>query len=165
MNRDELLKMHDETCVNARVTMEKKNQDYTGSTNDVFANFRITQFIGVEPELGILMRVSDKIQRLATFINKGELKVQNESAADAIEDIINYVILLKGMIQDKSKVRPLADDKIRIADECEFAHLRGDADGDPEGAEVFNKRSVPDEDHGFYVESNWPPDTDDIGQH
>ena len=40
------------------------------------------------------MRMLDKLKRLITFCNAGELKVENEGAADACKDIVNYAIIL-----------------------------------------------------------------------
>jgi hypothetical protein len=54
-------------------------------------------------EIGLLVRVTDKVSRLSTFANCGKLKVQNESYEDAILDIINYCILLSGIVKTKEK--------------------------------------------------------------
>lgn len=99
MTIEELVKLHEETCGIARATMIKKSHDYTNGSADPFANFRISAVVGVDPRLALLVRVMDKIKRLETFINKGELKV-NESFDDAIQDIINYMILLQGLSKE-----------------------------------------------------------------
>lgn len=101
MKIEDLLKLHKETCSKALATMRVKNHDYTSGSNDPFANFRGSLFIGIEPELGILMRCMDKFKRIQTFVEKKELKVKDESVMDAIEDTINYMILLKGIIKEK----------------------------------------------------------------
>ena len=83
--------------------MLKKNSDYTGgkTSNDVFANFRTSELLDVDPITGIMIRVLDKVQRIRSFVNDGELKVENESVYDACEDIINYMILVKAMFIEK----------------------------------------------------------------
>jgi hypothetical protein len=43
----------------------------------------------------------DKIQRIRSFTNDGELKVSNESVYDAFDDIIGYTVLAKAMTQEK----------------------------------------------------------------
>jgi hypothetical protein len=100
----QLLKLHQDTCDKARETMKLKNHDYCGGAGagiDPFANFKGTEMLGIPAEIGILVRVLDKIKRLQTFVHKGVLKVKGESIEDAIEDSVNYLILLKGLIQDR----------------------------------------------------------------
>tara|TARA_R100000008_G_scaffold14830_1_gene7209 strand:- start:1173 stop:1484 length:312 start_codon:yes stop_codon:yes gene_type:complete len=103
MNREELLKHHDELCGIAKELMKKKNHDYAGSEgNEPFANFTRSEAMGIcTTEQGFLVRVCDKLSRLSTFVNAGELKVDNESYEDAIVDIINYMVLLSGYLKDK----------------------------------------------------------------
>jgi len=43
----------------------------------------------------------DKIQRVRSFANDGELKVKDESVDDAFNDIIGYTILAKAMTREK----------------------------------------------------------------
>jgi|TARA_R110001592_G_scaffold257252_2_gene520831 hypothetical protein len=103
MTLQELLKLHEETSDKCRKIMEKKNSDYTGGKNadDVFANFRCSTILDVHPVTGIMMRVMDKIQRIKTFTNDGELSVSGETVDDACEDIINYAILAKAMFHQE----------------------------------------------------------------
>ena len=81
MNREELLRHHQELCNTAREIMKKKNHDYAGQGGEQpFANFERTESMGVcTTEHGFLVRVIDKVSRLSTFVNAGELKVDNES--------------------------------------------------------------------------------------
>ena len=85
--------------------MIKKNSDYTGGkkSNDIFANFRSSEILGVNPVLGIMMRVMDKIQRIRSFTEDGKLEVSDESVYDACEDVINYMILAKAMFVEQRK--------------------------------------------------------------
>ncbi len=48
-----------------------------------------------------MLRVVDKISRISTFLKKGELKVGNETVQDSILDVVNYMILLQGLLEDK----------------------------------------------------------------
>jgi hypothetical protein len=107
MTRDELFLLHQDTCAKALEIMKKKNVDYSGGTDDIFGNFNACEFLGVPGELGILMRCMDKIKRIQAFISKGRLAVNNESVFDSIQDIINYMILLNGMIIDHNKKREI----------------------------------------------------------
>lgn len=83
--------------------MEAKNHDYAGGSDDCFANFRSALFLDVQPEIGLLMRCLDKFKRIEAFVKTGTLKVKNESVNDAIEDVINYMILLKGLIEERNE--------------------------------------------------------------
>jgi len=109
MTLKELLKLHQETTDRCRQIMEQKNNDYTGGkeADDVFANFRCSTILDVHPVTGIMMRVMDKIQRIKTFTNDGQLSVSGETVDDACEDIINYAILAKAMFrQERQQEKP-----------------------------------------------------------
>lgn len=99
----ELLALHESTCAAARDIMRAKNHDYTDGSVDPFANFRTSEILGVPGEVGILIRSLDKFKRIQTFVNKGTLLVKGESVDDAIQDVINYMILLKGMIASRAQ--------------------------------------------------------------
>lgn len=106
MTREELLTLHFMTCNQAREIMSAKNQDYAGGGSDPFGNFRGALFLGVEPEIGLLMRCMDKFKRIEAFVNTGTLAVKDEPVDDAIRDVINYMILLKGLVEErKSKTQ------------------------------------------------------------
>ena len=72
--------------------MVKKNQDY-GADDDPFRNFRS---FGA---FGILVRLSDKLARVRTYIERGDLKVEDETFQDTCKDAINYVILLLTIVE------------------------------------------------------------------
>ena len=105
MNREDVIKHHKEICDEARTLMVKKNYDYSGKGGDKpFANFERTEAMGIcSTEAGVLVRMVDKLSRLSTFVDTGELKVDNESYHDAIVDIINYCILLSGIVKEKNE--------------------------------------------------------------
>jgi hypothetical protein len=92
----DLLKLHEWLSVRGREIMEKKNSDY-GASDDPFRNF---QAFGA---FGILVRLSDKLARLRTFIEKAqagkEMAVKDEGWEDTLVDAINYLILLDGFIR------------------------------------------------------------------
>ena len=99
MTIDQLLDMHEETCAKARSIMRAKNSDYTAGSGDPFANFRASEALGVPAVVSLLIRVMDKMQRIRSFATLGELKVKDESVDDAIEDVINYMILCQGLLK------------------------------------------------------------------
>jgi hypothetical protein len=101
MTPSELLDCHDQLCGRAKALMESKNRDYRGATEDPFANFRGAQFLGIDPIVGIAMRMMDKLQRVRAFATTGTLAVKAESFEDAVLDLINYSILMAGMASER----------------------------------------------------------------
>ncbi len=68
----------------------KKSNDY-GTHEDSFANVRASEKFGVPAWIGTMIRGNDKVQRIASFAIKGELK--NESVEDSLIDLAAYAIL------------------------------------------------------------------------
>lgn len=103
----ELMETHHELTQKARDLMRSKNHDYRGGADsDPYANFRGSDQLGIHPVVGILLRMQDKIMRVKTFAEKGQLMVKGEGIDDALIDIINYAVLIKGMIDFDSKIEP-----------------------------------------------------------
>jgi hypothetical protein len=98
--RARLLSLHRTLTEQARELMTRKNADY-GANADPFANFRMSALLHIEPEFGVLLRMQDKMARLVSFLEKGELAVKEESWSDAIIDIINYSVLLCGLLRER----------------------------------------------------------------
>jgi hypothetical protein len=69
---------------------DKKQLDY-GADQDPFANVRASERWGIEPWVGALVRLNDKVHRLQQFAKKGELA--NESAEDSMLDIAVYSLI------------------------------------------------------------------------
>ena len=44
--------------------------------------------------------MQDKIMRIKTYNDKGELKVNGEGIKDAVLDIINYAVICYSMLED-----------------------------------------------------------------
>lgn len=70
----------------------KKNADY-GTDADPYANVRASEQFGVEPWVGAIIRLNDKITRIKSFIAKGVL--ENESLEDSLDDIAVYAVIAK----------------------------------------------------------------------
>ncbi len=99
-----LIDRHMDLCQKARDIMVAKNHDYRGGTGDPFANFRGSTTFGIHPAVGILLRMQDKQMRIKTFVEKNALMVKGEGIDDAILDIINYAVLLQGMLRGLDNV-------------------------------------------------------------
>jgi hypothetical protein len=109
--RQKLYDTHNQLTNKAFEILKKKNHDYA-SGSDPYSNFRKGEIFNLcSTEAGILLRVTDKISRLSTFINEGKLTVDNETHEDAILDVINYMVLLSAYIADKDAENKQEDTK------------------------------------------------------
>ena len=68
-----------------------KSHDY-GSSSDPLANIRNgAEFVDIEPWRAAMVRLSDKVTRLATFCRTGELC--HEAVEDTLLDLASYALL------------------------------------------------------------------------
>ena len=96
LNRDRLLSLHGDVCNRAVRLMQKKNHDYSGGQNadDPFLNFTRVERLGItDTQRGFMVRLTDKLSRLITFIDTGTYAVPDEKLEDTVVDLINYTIL------------------------------------------------------------------------
>lgn len=103
MTRDELLEFHRAFCEEARALMARKNHDYAGNSGaEPFANFTRVESLGIcLTEQGFLVRLTDKLSRLATFVASRKLLVA-ESVRDTCLDVANYIILFAAYCHQKA---------------------------------------------------------------
>ena len=103
MTREELLKHHGELCTQARELRNLKNRGYAGSGGtEPFANFTRCEAMGIcNTEQGFMVRLTDKMSRLSSFVQSGKMHVEDESFQDTCLDVINYMVLLSAYIKDK----------------------------------------------------------------
>jgi len=75
--------------------MRAKNVDYANES-DPFRNFRT---FGL---LGIVVRLSDKLARLHSLVERGldQNAVRDETYADTVRDIVNYAIIFEAMARE-----------------------------------------------------------------
>lgn len=100
VTRDQLteeVKLTFDTCLEI---LSRKNKDYA-KEKDAFANFRLSEMVGVGPERANLVRVADKLARISNLIDKKN-EVSDETVEDTINDVINYMAILKSMIKHKN---------------------------------------------------------------
>jgi hypothetical protein len=109
--RERLLELHKEITEQARSIMVAKNADYTANSDDPYANFRSATFVGAHPVCGVLMRSMDKFMRIRSFAEQGTLQVKGESVQDAIRDVINYMVIIAGLIEDAEPTAVQGDEK------------------------------------------------------
>lgn len=73
----------------ARQLFEKKNKDY----GDAFATYG---------QVGVLVRIGDKIQRLQSIHKRGITLVEDEKMRDTLIDLHNYAAMAIMLIDEKS---------------------------------------------------------------
>lgn len=80
-----------------------KNSDYTGgeSCSNPFANFDKSTEFGVDPLVGVCIRMQDKFQRAKAFCSDGKLSLDTEGdrAKDIFRDLIGYSLIALGMLE------------------------------------------------------------------
>lgn len=135
-NRAELLALHDELTKECKAIMVAKNHDYAGGKDDPFSNFMASKVLGVEPEIGLLMRCMDKFKRVEAFINAGELKVEGEGVMDAVKDVINYMVLCAGLLTVRIDANQKKKETIVEGEGEPIAHRPGRCVDDGEWHEV-----------------------------
>lgn len=97
MNRDELqahMKAGFDQCL---AICAAKNSDYAGESGEnPFANFEVSEMVGVPVSRGMLVRLMDKIKRASNLLDQKALV--NESIDDTLLDAINYLGLLRAWL-------------------------------------------------------------------
>lgn len=79
-----------------------KNSDYA-TTADPFANFKVCEALGIPAEVGIVVRLSDKLARVSNLIQPGRVaQVVDESILDTLSDLANYSMILRMLIETRS---------------------------------------------------------------
>ena len=74
--------------------LSAKNADYNGKGQDALSNFRAVEQYGISTEAGFITRMSDKMKRIASLVEKGKQEVKDESIIDTLQDLANYSLLL-----------------------------------------------------------------------
>jgi hypothetical protein len=71
-----------------------KGHDYSG-TADTLDNLR--EF----GAFGVLVRIGDKFKRLKHIFQQGEIAVKTETATDTVNDLINYALYLRILMEQE----------------------------------------------------------------
>lgn len=77
-----------------------KNADYA-TDDDPFRNFTASSAFGIKPEVGIVVRMADKLSRVTNLLQR-DAKVKDESILDTLSDLSNYALILRIMIEQKN---------------------------------------------------------------
>lgn len=97
--------IHEELCSEARKLMVAKCNDYASPT-DPYKNFRMIESLHLGTmEQGIVVRMSDKLSRLAKFVSDPNLQVADEGVRDTIVDMINYSVILMAAVYERERLK------------------------------------------------------------
>lgn len=103
MTKEEWLEFQAQVFDDMKELTRAKNADYTGGTDDPFANFRESEDFGVPTLTGLCVRMGDKFKRVKSFATKGKLEVAGEGVDDAFRDLIGYSCLALGLIEESKR--------------------------------------------------------------
>ena len=99
MTTEEFIQSIEKTYQDGVALVRRKNKDYANSENP-FRNFEFSSLVGVSPERAILVRIADKLARIANLLDK-DASVTEEAITDSILDDINYLAILKALLESK----------------------------------------------------------------
>ena len=109
--------IHKKICADLSALYERKNHDY----NDSFA-----KFYGEFGLVSTCMRVTDKLERLKSFVRNGEYQVKDEKVEDTLMDLANYSIMtlieLKAR-KEKAAQNPVLDNPQLRCPTCKHKEL------------------------------------------
>lgn len=82
--------------------LQEKRRNYSGSV-DPFGNFRLSSSLGVLPERGVLIRMSDKLSRVGQMADRVPAFDGNPEhpVVDGLRDILNYDGIVAGLFAEK----------------------------------------------------------------
>lgn len=101
MNRQEYLKFFEKFTGEMVALTKAKNEDYSAGP-DPFANFTRVEAMGIcSTEQGFLTRMTDKMSRICSFVQRGELSVKSESVDDTLKDLAVYSILFAAYLESR----------------------------------------------------------------
>jgi hypothetical protein len=76
-------------------------EEILSSCDNPFANFDGSSEFGIDPLLGLSLRMQDKFQRIKSFCRDGELAVneKGDTVRDIYRDLIGYSLIALGMLE------------------------------------------------------------------
>lgn len=85
-----------------------KNRDYAGET-DPLRNLRQCADAGIDPWVGVIVRMTDKLDRLKSFAKARAFAVKDEGISDTLIDLANYSLLCLILFEDQRKEQERID--------------------------------------------------------
>ena len=104
MQREALLEVANNTFNTCLSTMDRKNSDYAKDVDDALRNFKAVEFFHLtDISTGIAVRLCDKFMRICNLLHGEQAIVLDEKVEDAIDDMINYLVILKASMIERKK--------------------------------------------------------------
>jgi hypothetical protein len=105
MENKELFRIAETTFKSCLDTMAKKNHDYAKDTVDALRNFKAVEYFKLtDAPTGVAVRLCDKWMRICNLLNT-EAQVKDEKVEDTINDMINYLVILKASIIERDMLK------------------------------------------------------------
>ena len=107
ISKEALIKMRQRLNLRADELLVNKGNDYNSQQQqegDTLFNLRVCELTGIVPSAvdGILVRMSDKMQRLISLTRPGTIqKVKDESIEDTVVDLRNYADYLLAFVKEQ----------------------------------------------------------------
>ena len=92
MTSEEQSKRFTEILTTIKKLHDNKRHDYA-DTDDIFANFRLSELAGTPAWQGSVIRMGDKYARISNFIKKGDFQFKEESIKDTLMDMAIYSLI------------------------------------------------------------------------
>jgi hypothetical protein len=135
-----------------RALTMKKRAGYSPGA-DPFANFRMSSTFGIDPVRGILIRVMDKIARVASLLENPANDQVGESIRDTLMDGGNYLLIAVAFMDSEKRV-----EQDLAFDLAEEASRRLDEQSERILAEIeADRKSTTDAEQGIYDSSDMTP--------
>lgn len=80
----------------------RKNAGYAGDSPDPWANFRLSEAIGISPFKGILVRMSDKWIRITNLVKNPNNEKVGESIKDTLFDLAAYALIAIAVLEENN---------------------------------------------------------------
>ena len=81
-----------------------KNAGYSGKDNpDPYANFRLSEWFGVTPSRGVMVRMSDKFKRLSNLAKDPNNDKVGENMKDTLLDMAVYCLILICLLEEEEE--------------------------------------------------------------
>jgi hypothetical protein len=79
----------------------KKSMGYSGESQDVWANFRSAEELGVPAYKGVLIRWLDKVARIKNLVaNPANDVLEDESLEDTLMDAASYALIALSLLHE-----------------------------------------------------------------
>jgi hypothetical protein len=121
----------------------QKGADYSGTDRDSLTNLRQAKDLGISPFVGVLVRMSDKWERIKSLVRDGRTdqpKVTDESILDTLFDLSAYALLAYILYEEEVDVRrPITPDgRFRLERVAFEQNIILTGDGSPTGQEAVD---------------------------